>query len=199
MQTARMDPMRGDERTSASRNERFRALFETNYPKILGYARRRASAEDAADVAAETFSIAWRRLEDVPQGDAALLWLYGAARRVLANLRRSQERRLRLDQRVRANGAITYDQSIDLLHGDALDRTIADAFSRLGHADQDVLGLIAWEELDAASVAVTLGCSPNAARIRIHRARRRFMRELHALRAPQRLSAHNDDFELERN
>ena len=191
--------MLDDARNSASRSARFKALFEAHYPQILGYARRRASAEDAADVAAETFGIAWRRLEDVPQGDAALLWLYGAARRVLANIRRSQERRLRLDGKVRAQGEIRYAESMDLRHGDRLDRTVAEAFSRLGHADRDLLGLIAWEELDAAAIAVALGCSRNAARIRIHRARRRFIRELDALRVPLPLSAHNDDLGLERN
>jgi RNA polymerase sigma-70 factor (ECF subfamily) len=33
-------------------------------------------AEDAADVVAETFLVAWRRLDSVPGGDEARLWLY---------------------------------------------------------------------------------------------------------------------------
>ncbi|MBG0813570.1 hypothetical protein HS045_04950 [Planomonospora sp. ID82291] len=43
--------------------------------------RRSDSTDDVADVIAETFLVAWRRLDDVPDGDAAVLWLYGAARR----------------------------------------------------------------------------------------------------------------------
>jgi hypothetical protein len=38
--------------------------------------------------------------------------------------------------------------------------------------------LVAWEDLDAPAIAAVLGCSRNAARIRLHRARRRFARAL---------------------
>src|SRR5256714_11167773 len=81
---------------AAGPSERFRSLYEANYHLILGYALRRADAADAADVVAETFTTAWRRLRDVPEGEEARLWLYGVARRVLANQRRAERRRLRL-------------------------------------------------------------------------------------------------------
>ena len=42
-------------------------------------------------------------------------------------------------------------------------------------------GWSAWEGLTADDLAVALGCSVNAARIRLHRARRRFAE---ALRSP---------------
>ncbi len=59
--------------------ERFRVLYDRSYSKVLGYALRRAdSRDDAFDVVAETFLVAWRRLDDVPEGERALLWLYGA-------------------------------------------------------------------------------------------------------------------------
>jgi DNA-directed RNA polymerase specialized sigma24 family protein len=67
--------------------ERFEGLFRQNYAAVRAYALRRAPHDVAQDVAAETFLVAWRRLDDVP--DDALPWLYGVARRVLANQRRS--------------------------------------------------------------------------------------------------------------
>lgn len=67
-------------------DDRFRVLYAAHLNAILGYALRRVAApEDAADVVAETFLIAWRRCADVPPGGEARLWLYGVARRVLAN------------------------------------------------------------------------------------------------------------------
>ena len=73
--------------------EEFAAVYATTYRGLLGYALRRCDTpEDAADVVAETFTIAWRRAADVPSGDAARLWLYGVARRVIANHRRGVQR-----------------------------------------------------------------------------------------------------------
>jgi RNA polymerase sigma factor (sigma-70 family) len=84
----------------ARRRERFRELYADNYPLILGYAMRRCvQPEDAADVVAETFLAAWRRLDDVPP-EHARTWLYGVARRVLANQLRSRRRRRRLGERL---------------------------------------------------------------------------------------------------
>jgi len=88
-------PKREDERCA-----RFRALYEANYDVILGYALRRTLHADALDVVAETFTVAWRRLERVPGGDEARLWLYGTARRVLANHERAAQRRARLGGRI---------------------------------------------------------------------------------------------------
>jgi DNA-directed RNA polymerase specialized sigma24 family protein len=75
---------------------RFVEIYEHAYRPVLGYVLRRCrDPDDAADVVAETFTTAWRRIEEVPQGDEATLWLYGVARRTLANHRRGERR---LDQ-----------------------------------------------------------------------------------------------------
>ena len=69
---------------------------------MLAYVLRRVErAEDAGDVVAETFLVAWRRMDKVPAGDEARLWLYGVARRQLANQRRGELRRSRLADRLR--------------------------------------------------------------------------------------------------
>jgi RNA polymerase sigma factor (sigma-70 family) len=150
---------------------RFEQVYAAHHAAILGYAlRRTGSADDAADVIAETFLTAWRRIDDVPAGDAARPWLYGVARRVLANQRRGEQRRTALGERLRFElAAEPYDREPPPgLEG------VAVAFRRLGDADREILTLAGWEGLDAGQIAVVLGCSRNAARIRLHRARRRF-------------------------
>ena len=87
--------MRGG-RTDARRVARFEELWDELFPRVLGYALRRTDQEEARDVGAETFTVAWRRLEDVPAGDDALPWLLATARKQLANRRRRDETRSRV-------------------------------------------------------------------------------------------------------
>jgi DNA-directed RNA polymerase specialized sigma24 family protein len=156
------------------RRDRFQAMYEANYHRVLGYALRRAAPEDAADVVAETFLVAWRRLDVVPDGEAARLWLYGTARNVLANQERAARRRDRLAGCIRSNLVIELEPA----HGDPSLGPAATAFKALRSDDRELLALVAWEGLGAVEIARVLGCSRNAARIRVHRARRRFAREL---------------------
>jgi len=157
------------------RRDRFTELYDAHYGRILGYARRRVGRDDAFDVAAETFTIAWRRFERVPQGEQALWWLYATARRVLANHRRAEHRRADLATAMRNEPAAL---SIPPPTGESQD--VAAAFGRLRADEQELLLLVAWEGLDAAALATVLRCSRNAARIRLHRARRSFALELAA-------------------
>jgi DNA-directed RNA polymerase specialized sigma24 family protein len=159
---------------AAARRERFQMLYEENYHRVLGYARRRVERDDAHDVVAETFLVAWRRLEQIPEGDAAQLWLYGAARRVLWNQQRAVRRRNRLSRRLLAEGSAQPDTGPP---GSPL-TGVTVAFASLRNEDRELLSLVAWEGLDPGEIAEVLGCSRNAARIRLHRARRRFAREL---------------------
>jgi RNA polymerase sigma factor (sigma-70 family) len=98
MRTARDQSAAGLERAEV----RFERLYAEHGRAVLAYAvRRAADAQDAADVVADTFLVAWRRLDDVPPAGAARLWLYGVARHVLANQQRSERRRERLAERLR--------------------------------------------------------------------------------------------------
>src|SRR5580698_8635864 len=82
--------------------QRFDRIYAENLPLILGYAARRCpQPSDAADVAAEVLLTAWRRIDDLPSGQERL-WLFGTARRVLANQRRGHRRRSDLADRLRA-------------------------------------------------------------------------------------------------
>ncbi len=47
---------------------RYRDLYTAYHPRVLAYLVRRVGRQDAADLAAEVFEVAWRRIADVPQG-----------------------------------------------------------------------------------------------------------------------------------
>jgi RNA polymerase sigma-70 factor (ECF subfamily) len=89
-----------------ARRRRFDALFASYSADIVAYCGWRAdSASDAQDAAAEVFLVAWRRLDALPEGDAARVWLYATARRVLANQRRASRRRAALHERLALDAA----------------------------------------------------------------------------------------------
>lgn len=161
---------------SLSAEDRFRNLYYAQFPPLLGYALRRADgAEDAADVVSETFLIAWRRLTEVPEGPHARLWLYGVARRVLANMRRGTGRRDRLGERLRHDltAAVTDHAEVATARAD-LDA----ALGKLGALDREVLQLAAWEGLDPREIATVLNVSAGTVRTRLSRARARLRRSL---------------------
>jgi RNA polymerase sigma-70 factor (ECF subfamily) len=151
------------------RGRRFYALYEAYSADVVAYCTWRAdSASDAQDAVADVFLTAWRRLDDVPGGDAARVWLYATARRMLANQRRSTRRRAALAERL-ALAAPTQKPSSD--PGDYL---VHDALRQLGPLDREVLLLSEWEGLAPAQIASVLRCPKVTARSRLHRARRRF-------------------------
>lgn len=159
---------------------RFEAIYLAHYAAVMSYVRRRTdSADDAADAIAETFTTAWRRLDDIP--DESRLWLYAVARRVLANQRRGESRRTALAVRLREElttwgaGEPTWDTECV---ADQDSATVRAAFRRLSDDDRELLSLVGWEGLSPAEIAVVLGCSRGAVRIRLHRARKRLAREL---------------------
>ena len=159
------------------REARFEALYEVAFRRVLAYALRRAdSPEDAADVVAETFAIAWRRLDDVPTDDRAVLWLYATARRVLANEIRRRRRRSALVERLGAELATAVPPVTAGRDPDRL--TEALALRQLKEEDRELLMLAGWEGLDADELSSLLGCSAAAVRIRLHRARRRLAAQM---------------------
>jgi RNA polymerase sigma factor (sigma-70 family) len=150
---------------------RFGGLYRDQGRAILAYALRRVEdPEDAADVVAETFLVAWRRLDEVPVDERARLWLFGVARRVIANRHRAERRRTRLAERL-AESLRTELATQSPPAGEVVE--VLRAMGGLGDDDRELLLLVSWEELSPGEAAKVLGISSLAARSRLHRARRR--------------------------
>jgi RNA polymerase sigma factor (sigma-70 family) len=152
---------------------RFRRLYVEHYRALLAYALRRSPSEaDAQELVAEAFLVLWRRIDKAPEAEDALPWLFGVARRVLANQERARRRRERLENRLRA-----LPEHLPELEAGVLERleaqAVVDALSALNGKDREVLLLAAWEGLSTREIALALGCSENAATLRLHRARKR--------------------------
>ncbi len=125
--------------------------------------------------------MAWRRLDDVPDGDAGLGWLYGVARRVLANEFRSGRRRRGLLVRLRRREPEIEPTPETVLVRREQDGEVVTALSRLRPQDQELLLLALWEQVPHAQIAEMLGCSTQAITQRIYRATRRAAKEYERL------------------
>jgi RNA polymerase sigma-70 factor (ECF subfamily) len=159
-------------RSGLDHEEDFRRLFAEHNRQVLAYALRRCEQRaDAEDVVAGTFAVAWRRFADAPKEKLRLAWLYAIAARVLANQRRSLRRLSALRSRLRAQPPAGASEHVEL------DEVLA-ALRELRPEEQEALRLSAWEGLTNAELAVALGCSENAAAIRLHRARKRLVEQL---------------------
>ncbi len=159
-------------RSGLDQEAEFRGLFAEHHRHVLAYALRRTEQRaDAEDVVSGTFTVAWRRFADAPAEELRLAWLYAIAARVLANQRRSRRRFTALRMRLRELAVPSPGH-----HGD-LSEVVA-ALRELAPKDQEILRLAAWEGLTNAELAVALGCSENAAAIRLHRARQRLAEQL---------------------
>lgn len=170
--------------------ERFERLYRENFHAVLRFAATRIDPERAKDVAAETFLVAWRRLDDVPEKPRA--WLLGVARKVIAGQFRSQTRRDALAARV---GGAAHESAPDPAAALASRDEALVAFATLGERDREVLRLVAWDGLSAAEAAEVLGVTRLAFTVRLHRARRRLERALEpelVQTAPQKTRRHVD-------
>ncbi len=150
------------------------ALFTSHAAEVYAFALRRTSRSAAQDVVSETFLVAWRRLDSVPETPKP--WLLGVARRVLANQRRSDGRQIALRARVGSQQPNVGEQNAAQLAEAAAtpsDGTVLAALAALTSAERDAITLMAWDGLSAEEAATVLGCSRAAFYVRVHRARRR--------------------------
>lgn len=145
----------------------FTETYAVHYPHLVRYGLRRlADLDAAAELAQDVFVVAWRRRTDVP--DHSLPWLYGVARRLLANKRRAGPAPVPITDPdlLRDRRVIDPDATVAVAE-------VRAALATLGELDQEILRLVGWEELTVAEAADVLGCSRTAAAVRLHRARRR--------------------------
>jgi RNA polymerase sigma-70 factor, ECF subfamily len=172
--------------TLRSAEERFEELYRGHRDQVLAYALRRSSPGAAQDVVAETFAIAWRRLDAVPDAEPAA-WLFGTARKVLAGRRRRELRQEQIAERLEAAATMH-----ELGAAEAPDASpVLAALAALHESDREALLLAAWEGLNSREAAAVLGCSRAAFRIRLHRARSRLREQMSRLEQAQARSTHS--------
>ncbi|MEU8801236.1 sigma-70 family RNA polymerase sigma factor [Spirillospora sp. NPDC048819] len=154
---------------------RFTAIYDECRQRVWAYAVSRAGRQVADEVVSETFAVAWRRFADVP--DPALPWLLGVARNVLRDGHRADVRRESFAYEV---GRWTARPAGDIAEDVAERLAVLRAMATLPEGDREILILIAWQGLTPREAAKVVGCSPAALRVRLHRARRRLVRQVEA-------------------
>jgi RNA polymerase sigma-70 factor (ECF subfamily) len=140
--------------------------FRVYAHRVLAYLLHRTDEQTAQDVLQEVFVIAFRKAAEVPEPPTG--WLFGTARRVLANRSRGARRHDRLVAYLVAGGRVDDDPNTAEL-ADAFAQTLA----VLSVSDREALTLSGWYGLTPAEAAEALGCSPATYAVRLHRARKR--------------------------
>lgn len=154
----------------AGTRERFEALYWRTNRDLAAFIRRRVPVDAVEDVLAETFVVAWRRLSDIPSEERA--WLFGVARNVIRNSYRAEARQRALHVRI-ADGSPDRVESFD--DAIATRAELAHAWNQLSETEQEVIALVAWDDLSNAEAAQVLGVTTSAYAVRLFRARRRLL------------------------
>ena len=165
-----------------SSDTRFRRIYEDHYADIRSYCLRRLSVEEANDAAAEIFIVAWRKIDEVPQGAEARLWLFAVARNTVAHQYRSRSqtsrRRSKLEQTaVRSPAGASAE---DVVVRRSQDQAVLEALGRMKPDDQELVRLKMWEELSHAEIGEVFGISAHAVDMRMQRVGKRLARLLSA-------------------
>jgi len=153
---------------AGSDQQHFRELYDRTYDRVYAFVLRRVSVDAAPDVVADTYLAVWRRIRDVPADTRmADAWVFKTARRVLANSRRGSKRRTALIDRIR-------QRPVDLLlniHTTSDSETALNrALEKLRPEQREIIAFKYWDDLDTDQIARIMGCSKNAAAVRLTRA-----------------------------
>ncbi len=163
-----------------TRNEetRFADLYEMHRSAVWLYCRRRVGVDRADDVMSDVFLTVWRRVDEAPPANDALRWLYRISYLTVSNHWRSAGRRKRLESKVSTVPVAPPDTFVDQIVVREEVREVVDLLDKLKPSDAEILMLAVWEHLDTAAIASVLSISPDAAKQRLSRARKR-LTELH--------------------
>jgi RNA polymerase sigma factor (sigma-70 family) len=165
-------------RDDPSRRERFERLYVATRVAMLGYLIRRVSdPTDAGDLLAETYLVAWRKLDDIAKDEEVRLWLYGVARRVASHHHRHERVERGLAEALRAD--LTRESAVLRADPDVpFGEMICASLDRLKPIDREIIELSAWEQLTPTEIAAVIGMKPGAVRVRLHRIRTAMRTEL---------------------
>ncbi|MEV0392314.1 RNA polymerase sigma factor [Polymorphospora rubra] len=162
-----------DDRPTAADRQRLTDLFRRHGDAIHAYVLHRLGGEDAEDLVAEVFAVAWRRLAEIKVGEERP-WLFGVARRLVMQHRRHRADRAALQVRLLSETGSDDGPGSDPATTERAE--VVAALAKLPEADREVLLLRYWYDLSGRESAKVLGCTTATFAVRLHRARRRFRR-----------------------
>src|SRR5262249_51527644 len=144
--------------------EAFEALFHRHYSEIHRFFRARVGSDAADDLAAETFTTAFRRRSDYDLGvREAGPWLYGISVNLLHAHRRTEQRWLR--GRAQLTGA-------ELASSEpGIGSATAEALLALTLDERNLILLYAWADLSYEQLSVVLDVPVGTIRSRLSRTR----------------------------
>jgi RNA polymerase sigma-70 factor (ECF subfamily) len=157
----------------AANEAKFRRVFDQHFAAITRYCFRRLPASQANDAAASVFTVAWKKIDQMPEDDHALLWLYGIARNEVSTFRRSLRRAATLRSKLAWQPRYPEPGPETVVVRNAEQAGILEALRTLNHSDQEILRLRAYEGLSLNEISIALGCTPEAAKKRSARAMKR--------------------------
>ncbi len=156
-----------------SQDARLNHLVAAHRNAITAYCHRRVHRDDVNDAVADVFLVAWRKIDQAPSDDEALLWLYGVARNVVHNHNRSARRRRRLAAKMASLAPSSApNPEVQVVRRDE-DQRLLTAVDRLKPSERELLRLRTWEELSLAEIAEVVGLSTRAVQSRLARTRKR--------------------------
>ena len=147
-------------------DDSFVSAYAEHLPAVSAYLSRRVERRFVEDLAADVFAVAWRKRDAVISGEE-LPWLYRISANLVANHRRKQAANASFLAGLRP--ADSAPSAEDIVVGD---QSLAAAWKQLGPREREVLALSVLEDLPVATIAASLGISPNAVSIRLHRAKK---------------------------
>jgi len=163
----------------------FETLYQAQYKSIYTFVRRRVpSSSDVSDIVSDVFTVAWRRVSELPPPPQDRLWLFGVAHRCLLAHQRGGWRRLQLLSNLEAQ-----PNRIELVSAetDPLHLQVRSALRGLRARDREVLVLVYWDGLSHVEAASVLDCSVNAVALRSKKAKARLQSKLAASVSPPNL------------
>jgi RNA polymerase sigma factor (sigma-70 family) len=168
----------------------FREFYDRYAVRVRAWFLRHTGSESASlDLTAETFAEVWhgaRRFRDLADGSGAP-WLFGIAR----NLLRQYHKHNRIESAARARMGLPapfadseeYDRVDERIEANALAPLLRHAVRALPRDQRRALELRVVHQLPYEEVAGRLGCSQNAARLRVSRALRALTTQLRSAQA----------------